>query len=307
MDRRAFYCVADSQYFAGAVALLNSLRLVGQREPFIVLDCGLEPSQRALLQRAATVVAPRESRHPSLAKVDAPLQLPAAEVLALLDADMIAVRPLAQLMEDAARGNVVAFADDQPDRFDPEWAQQLGVDELHRHIYVNSGFLLLPGELAPILLERVAGLQDGLDLGRSCGFGERAIPKPFPDQDCWNAVLAAIVPAARMTVLDHALAPFQPREPVEIEDRRALSCRVADGRQPYLLHHIGYKPWLQDTPPSAYSRLLLRLLAGDDVSIRLAPVAATIRRRARLGAVRRLAIERPKAALASLRTLPGRQ
>ena len=47
----AFYCVADSRYFPGAVGLVNSLRLVGHREPILVLDTGLTDAQRPCSSR----------------------------------------------------------------------------------------------------------------------------------------------------------------------------------------------------------------------------------------------------------------
>ena len=50
-DAAAFYCVADERYFLGAVGLVNSLRLVGHREPIFLLDCGLDDEQRELLGR----------------------------------------------------------------------------------------------------------------------------------------------------------------------------------------------------------------------------------------------------------------
>lgn len=136
---------------------------------------------------------------------------------------------------------------------------------------MNAGLLLLPSDLAPALLACVTDLQTRVDLSRSRGFGAGKMAEPFhlPDQDCWNAALAALVPPDRLIVLDHALAPFQPWERVELEDRSTLRCRVADGRAPYILHHIDHKPWLRGMPPSAYSALLARVLEGDDVAIRL--------------------------------------
>ena len=87
MSRAAFYCVADERYFLGLVGMLNSLRLLGHREPVYVLDAGLTRDQRELL-------APRERRRgdrataPWLAKTLAPMRDP-AEVMILIDADMI--------------------------------------------------------------------------------------------------------------------------------------------------------------------------------------------------------------------------
>ncbi len=271
--RRAFYCVADRRYFTGAVALLNSLRLVGQREPLVVLDRGLEDSQRALLEREAIVLPTARQRPGVLSKLEAPLKLPATEALALIDADIIAVRPLTALLECAASGQVVGFADDQPERFFPEWSEALGGGTLHRHTYLNLGLLILPGDLATTLLQRTQELIDQIDFNRSRrpGDGSRADPFWQFDQDCWNATLAAIVPAERISVFDHRLAPFQPWEPAEVADARTLDCRVEGDRRPYLLHHIGHKPWLteRELPASAYSMLLPRLLYSDDVHVRL--------------------------------------
>ena len=53
----AFYCVTGRDFFPGAVALLNSLRLLGHDEPLHVLDHGLEPHQRERLAAHANVVA----------------------------------------------------------------------------------------------------------------------------------------------------------------------------------------------------------------------------------------------------------
>ena len=53
--RGGLYCVADSRYFPGAVGLVNSLRLVGHREPILVLDTGLTDA------RACSSHRPRSS------------------------------------------------------------------------------------------------------------------------------------------------------------------------------------------------------------------------------------------------------
>ena len=102
-ERAAFYCVADERYFLGAAAMLNSLRLHGHREPVFVLDCGLTAHQRELLAPHATVVEDGGSTAPWLLKTLAPLRHP-AEVMVLIDADMIVTRPLAELIEPRRRG-----------------------------------------------------------------------------------------------------------------------------------------------------------------------------------------------------------
>ncbi len=72
----AFYCVADSGYFLGAVGMLNSLRLLGHREEVFILDCGLTADQRALLDPHATLVPGPVDVAPCLLKTIAPLQPP---------------------------------------------------------------------------------------------------------------------------------------------------------------------------------------------------------------------------------------
>src|SRR2546427_8322912 len=81
---RSFYCVADERYFLGAVALINSLRLVGHRERIVLLDCGLNEDQRDLLGREA-VIATSEQRDvvPFLLRGHAPLAHPADAMLTL--------------------------------------------------------------------------------------------------------------------------------------------------------------------------------------------------------------------------------
>src|SRR5213593_3484078 len=109
MRRCAFYLVADSAYFTGAVAALNSLRLLGHDEPAFVLDVGLEEGQRQALGRTAEVVPRPADVSPRLAKWVAPLAHP-ADVMVLVDSDVIVTRRLDPLLEQSARGAVVAFA-----------------------------------------------------------------------------------------------------------------------------------------------------------------------------------------------------
>ena len=96
----AFYCVSSEMFFLGAVALINSLRLVGHREPVFVLDCGLTPTQRELLSADATVVPAPGPTTPFLLKTVAPLRHP-AEVMVLIDADIIVTRSLGELIDRA--------------------------------------------------------------------------------------------------------------------------------------------------------------------------------------------------------------
>jgi hypothetical protein len=99
----AFYCVSSRIYFLGAVGMINSLRLAGHAEPIFVLDCGLTTQQRELLAPHVTLVRGPTDTEPFLLKTVAPLKH-RAEVMVLIDADMIVTRPLTELIEKAATG-----------------------------------------------------------------------------------------------------------------------------------------------------------------------------------------------------------
>ncbi len=161
----AFYSVSSEIYFLGAVGMINSLRLNGHTEPIFVLDCGLRADQRELLAPHATIVPAPPDRPPHLLKSVAPLAHP-AEVMVLIDADMIVTRPLGELMERARSGEVVAFENNM-DRFVPEWGELLDLGPIHRGPYVSSGLVFLGGdhgrEVIRLLDDRVGSAE--FDLG----------------------------------------------------------------------------------------------------------------------------------------------
>src|SRR5262249_1912508 len=93
MPATAFYSVCDSGFFLGAVALVNSLRLVGHEEPIFIVDAGLTPEQRRLMSDHATIIEAPESDPAVFLTPRGPLERP-AEVAVLLDADIVVLRPL---------------------------------------------------------------------------------------------------------------------------------------------------------------------------------------------------------------------
>ena len=97
--------------------MLNSLRLLGHREPLFVLDCGLTAHQRELLAPHATLVPAPSDAPPWLLKTVAPLRHPAG-VMVLIDADIIVTRSLSELIDRAAEPRVIAIENDT-DRFVP--------------------------------------------------------------------------------------------------------------------------------------------------------------------------------------------
>ncbi len=287
MAECAFYVVADSRFFLGVAALINSLRLVGHDEPVVVVDNGLEDVQRELLAREATLLPAPETDHPVYLRWIAPLEHP-AEVMVLLDADVIVVRSLAPLVRLAATGKLAAFVDLAPDRFDEGWADLLGVATLPRRSYVNGGFLALPRARGLELLGLLERIQAELPLELVRSDGSR--PFLFREQDVLNAVLAAHWPGEDVAALERRLAPAPPFYGLSVVDAHTLECRFRDGERPYLLHHINEKPWLTLTHPTPYSQLLPRLLLADDLAIRLAPADVSFRLRPGLlpGALRAL-------------------
>ena len=141
MSDTAFYCVADDRYFLGAVGLINSLRLVGHGEPVYLLDCGLRSDQRELLSAEATLVAAPAQAPPTMLKTIAPLAHP-ADVMVLIDTDMIVTRALSEPIAEARRGCAVGF-EDVVDRHLPEWGALLGLGPLRRHRYLSFGLLAI--------------------------------------------------------------------------------------------------------------------------------------------------------------------
>ncbi len=218
----------------------------------------------------ATLVPSSESRPPTLRKAVAPLRHP-AEVMVLLDTDVLVVRHLADFVGTARGGKVVGFPDVlHADRHFAEWETLFGVGPPRRQPYMNAGHLLVPYERRA-LLEEFDVLQDGLDVERTLlGSGKFEEPLFFADMDVLNALLATRVPADELAIVDRAVA-YAPFDGVHVADETTLECELDDGAQPYLLHHIYEKPWLARTAPNAYTQLLLRLLFRDDVAIRLTP------------------------------------
>ena len=141
--------------------MLNSLRLVGHTEPVYLLDCGLSEEQRELLAPHVTLVRDRSGTPPWLLKTIAPLAHP-AEVMILIDADMIVTRPLTELIERAREGRLVAVENDR-DRFCSEWGELLGLGELRRGPYLSSGLLVAERALGSEVLGLMDRLQDRVD------------------------------------------------------------------------------------------------------------------------------------------------
>ncbi len=100
-----FFTLGDADYFVGAVALVNSLRLVGHTERITFLDLGLLPEQRAILAAECDFVDVRREPgdHPWTYQPFAHLTDPSG-ICAILDSDVIVTRRLDELIDRARDG-----------------------------------------------------------------------------------------------------------------------------------------------------------------------------------------------------------
>jgi hypothetical protein len=277
----AFYSVCDSRHFPGAVALLNSIRLAGHDEPIFLIDAGLTPQQRSLLAEHATLIPAPEGTPTVFLTPLGPLQHP-ANVAILLDADIIVVRPLGELIDAVRDGRVIGFVNNEPnhDRFFPEWSSTLGLGRLRRQPYLNAGQLLVPHSLSCRLVQAWNEGLAKVDVRRTWLQGGRLFePFYFGDQDVLNAIVAARLEADEIITLEHRLAPHPPFAGLRLVDRESMLCRYPDDVQPFVLHHTGAKPWLNATRINVYSLLLSRLLLAPDVAVRLEPDQLPVRLR----------------------------
>jgi hypothetical protein len=264
----------EARNFLGLVALVNSLRVLGHDERIYVLDCGFEPWQRAVLaqDRAVAVINAESSRHPMLLKVVLPLAHP-AQIMVVVDVDVIFTGRVDTLADTAATaGKPIFFPDFWADRFQPAW-ERLGFGRPIPHPYVASGQLVLPAECGHDFLTLWA---QGLErLATDPTLSGSGLPKEkdpffFPDMDVLNALIGPAIPLDSFIIADTTSAAYPPFEGVRIVDSERLVVESADGSRPILLHHFMHKPWNHLIAPNPYSRLMTRLLCGDDIALRTA-------------------------------------
>ncbi len=269
MSEAAFYCVCDSRYFLGAVGMLNSLRVLGHREPLYVLDCGLEPGQREILEPHVTLVPGPSDVPPYMLKTIAPLRHP-APTMVLIDTDVIVTRPLTDLIETAAGGRVVGFRNFS-DRFFEEWGSLLDLGTPRRRPYISVSLVLLGGELGSEVMRLLDDRQRRIDFDDSLyGRNLPGYPFTYPEQDVLNAIIATRQEADPLVAINSRGEVVPPFEGLSVIDARSLRCADEDGTEPYFLHHfMDHKPWLEATEPGVYSTLLTRLLVADDVAVRV--------------------------------------
>ena len=211
--------------------------------------------------------------------------------MVLIDTDMIATRPLGELIEAAAGGRVVAFRNDRQ-RFFAQWERLLDLPAMRHGPYVSSGLVLLGGRAGRQALELLDDRQRRVEIERSfAGSNESGYPFLYPEQDVLNAILLSALEPESVAALPWSLAPTPPFDRIEITDLQALRCRDRDGVEPFVLHHFVRKPWLERVYHGPYSRLLARLLLGSDAPLRPPPEEVPRRLRGGVrGSVERTAV-----------------
>jgi hypothetical protein len=264
-----YFTTSDSRYFPGTVALVNSLRLTGNRGGVVVFDLGLTDDQRHRLSTIATVQAPASPRDFS------PKVLPSSAAtsgaIVVIDSDMLVVASLGELLQEAERGRIVLFPD--PDkRWFEEWSVGFALQAPLRHErYANSGFVAFSAGHWPQLLERWTEANSRLPRERSTRAED---PFRDVDQDALNAVLMSEFPAGAVLMQpDWAQAHPDALLRVEVVDEHDLTCTDGPHRVTILHHSLVPKGWdrlgWQRDFRQAYLRLLPRVLFASDVPLRL--------------------------------------
>jgi hypothetical protein len=240
-----FYTISDARFFAGTVALVNSLRLTGNAGEVVVLDLGLTGEQRERLGAEARFVTmpPELGNVPHLYK-PFPATLDPRGTVFVIDGDMIVTRSLDPIAARCEAGEVCAISDipDQRDRWFGEWQQalELACPPRRAQTYVNGGLLALSVEHHPHLLRRFLEVSERLPVDQHMSSGGR-YEQPFwaGDQDALNALLMSEVAAEQVTVLPAEDGPAADLlAQVHVDDPRTLRCSVR-GRSPFLLHYWG--------------------------------------------------------------------
>lgn len=278
-----YLTIADERFFVGAVALVNSLRLTGHHERIVVLDAGLTPGQRAILERECELREPplaREGVFVVFLKTVVHL-LGLTGTVVLVDSDVIVTRNLGPVVAAAQAGRIVLVADQFPDRYFPEWEEILGLERPpRRDPHLGAGFIALDLDQWPDFMPRWLELCGRVppnradlpfDLPRDV---VRANPFAFPEQDVLNALLASEVEPDRIEVFPLDVFPGPPHnDALRIVDRQSLRCAYGE-HEPFLLHYWNHpKVWLPGARAGlaldAYVELMARLLTADDVPLRL--------------------------------------
>jgi hypothetical protein len=268
-----YYTISDAEFFLGTVMLLNSLRLTGNEGKLVVLDAGLDTSQRALLEGHADVVdVPKKIPGTPVSMKPYPYLVGASGTVVLIDSDIVVTGPLDEALALAREGRIVAvpaWTEAGRNRWYAEWEPTLQLRApLRREEWFNNGFVVLEVGRWPNLLERWWELNELVPAEQA--FLEN---QPFnaPDADSLNALLMSEIPRSALALLPEGDETFGGH--VTIEDVESLRCTL-NGRPTRLLHYLDSpKPWQcrgwVRAGATAYAKIMRRLLFEADLPLRL--------------------------------------
>jgi hypothetical protein len=268
-----FFTICNDPFFPGLIGLINSLRLMGHRDPIVVADCGLTPGQRELLSPHCTLfeVPDKETTHPMQYKAFAYLLKPRGTVV-IIDSDMIVTNDLSAVLTKAAEGKVCVFADLEDGRWFAEWQAIFDVRPPRRfQTYACSGFVAFSTLHWPHLLERWWNACARIPTAPAGSQHAEDGPTSQKDQDALNAVLMSEIPAEALAFLPNEDQVSRWQFPaVQLRDAAGLSCSH-QGVEPTILHAcLSPKPWQRGgVRRNAYVTLLRRLVTGSDTEIQV--------------------------------------
>lgn len=257
------YTVANDRFFPGLVGLVTSLRVNGHTGPIVVVDTGLTPAQVEALSDAATLIqAPADLRkHYAFSKPFGPLERP-DDLMLFIDADILCVRPLDEIINQVQLGSIVVFEDigrpGQTAETWREWEERLQIGGLEPRTYVNGGFFAVPRASGIAFFQALADGVERVDPHEThIGAADEDLSLPFfiLDQDVANALLASPEFRARTVTLPYRYAPHAPFGGVRVDGD--LTCVDDAGTRPFFLHHALQKPWLEPLPSNPYTQLLV--------------------------------------------------
>ena len=162
------------------------------------------------------------------------------DVAVLLDADVIVLKPLTDLLQDKP----VFFIDALPERSHPDWAC-LGYARASKIPYVNAGHLIISRSSGRLTKYNDA-VERMLCATRLDPTKCRSLSDPFyfGDQDALNALLESIDPSLYILSEEAVYWPFE-----------------GPLNHARFLHHILAKPWVTPMRSNAYVQHMVRVLA----------------------------------------------
>jgi hypothetical protein len=270
-----YYTISEGKFFLGTVMLLNSLRVTGNEGKLVVLDAGLEPGQRARLERHAEVVdLPKRILDAPGTMKPYPFMVGASGTVVLIDSDIVVTAGLDDEIALAREGRIVAapaWKEATRKRWFAEWETALELRApLRREEWFHAGFVVVGIEHWPDFLERWYELCELVPTDQA--FLDDQLFNA-QDADTLNALLMSEIPRSALALLAQGDEAFA--GDVAVEDVQSLRCTL-NGRPTRFLHYPDSpKPWQRRgwmrAGATGYAKVMRRLLFAPDVTLRVDP------------------------------------